>query len=281
MVAADELTHGTLEAAERYLDPAERGPAGRSDHVRLPLGIVRMQLARQRGDLPQVAEEARRLQAMTQVPHAARPGFGEEVRALALISLGVAQFWAAGPDEAERHLEQGRVLARRIGRPYLEFTGLAYQAATKLYRSFAGSATYSMQAIELAERHGWTDDPATGIAFWCTERHRPGRGGRRRPSPGSSAPNVCSEPKPSPRPHWARGTHAAWSNWAAAATPTRRPLSRPPNGWANAARYRTTSGWRRRHCTCTPWCASVRPERAEQALAALSDQDRDGVVDAH
>ena len=28
--------------------------------------------------------------------------------------------------EAERHLEQGVALARRIGRPYLEFNGLAW-----------------------------------------------------------------------------------------------------------------------------------------------------------
>ena len=73
--------------------------------------------------------------------------------------------WAARLEEAERHLEQGVVLARRIGRPFLEFTGLAYQAAVEIYRSFARAAERGRQAVELAERHGWTDEPAAGTAY--------------------------------------------------------------------------------------------------------------------
>jgi LuxR family transcriptional regulator, maltose regulon positive regulatory protein len=55
-------------------------------------------------------------------------------------------------------------LARRIGRPYLESSGLAYQAAAGVYGSFARAAERSRQAIELAERHGWAGEPAAGIA---------------------------------------------------------------------------------------------------------------------
>jgi len=57
------------------------------------------------------------------------------------------------------------VLAQQIGRPYLEFFGLAYQAAIEIYRSSARAAERSMQAIELAERHGWTDEPTAGVAY--------------------------------------------------------------------------------------------------------------------
>src|SRR5262249_22267140 len=64
---------------------------------------------------------------------------GEELRALALISLGTTEFWVAGEDP-ERHLEMGVALARQIGRPFLEFTGLAYQTAAGLYRSFTRAA---------------------------------------------------------------------------------------------------------------------------------------------
>ena len=95
----------------------------------------------------------------------AQPGLGEELRALALISLGITEYWAAGPAEAERHLEQGRILAHRIGRPFLEVSGLAYQSAAEGYRSFARAEEYSMSAIELAERHGWNNEPATGTAY--------------------------------------------------------------------------------------------------------------------
>src|SRR5260370_41199512 len=69
------------------------------------------------------------------------------------------------------HLEQGVALARRIGRPYLEFTGLAYQAAIEVSRSFTRAAERGRQAIELAERHGWTDEPAAGMAFVRSEEH--------------------------------------------------------------------------------------------------------------
>jgi LuxR family maltose regulon positive regulatory protein len=168
VAAGDELAGGSLEAAGRYLGLAERAPAsvpdGRRGQAQLLVGMVRLLLARQRGDRPAVAEQARRLQAMAEAPEAVQPGLGEELRALALISLGSIEFWAARLEEGGRHLEQGVALARRIGRPYLEFTGLAYQAAVGFFRSFALAAERSRQAVELAERHGWADEPAAGLA---------------------------------------------------------------------------------------------------------------------
>jgi LuxR family transcriptional regulator, maltose regulon positive regulatory protein len=169
VAAAGELTQGSLEQAERYLGGAERGsawvPAGRRGQFQVLLGIVRLSLARQRGDVPAVAQEAQRMRAVTEDPDAAHLGLGEELRALALITVGVTEFWAAQLDQAERHLDQGVALAQQIGRPYLEFLGLAHQAAIEIYRSFTRAAERSMQAIELAERHGWTDDPAAGVAY--------------------------------------------------------------------------------------------------------------------
>jgi LuxR family maltose regulon positive regulatory protein len=170
LVAADELARGSLETAERYLGLAGRGAAsvsaGRRGQLQLLLGVVRMLVARQRGNLPAVAEEARRLQSVAEAPNAARPGLGPELRGLALISLGITEVWTAQFDEAERHLEQGVALAHRIGRPFLEFSGLAHRAAIEGFRSsYARAAERSMQAIELARRHGWTDDPAAGIAY--------------------------------------------------------------------------------------------------------------------
>ena len=173
LVAADELARGSLEAAERYLALAARGsasvPAGRHGQVQVLLGIVRLLLARQRGNLPAVAEEARRLQAVAETPDAAQSGIGEELRALALINLGITEYWAARLDDAERHLEQGVALAQRLGRPFLEFSGLAHQAAVQIYLSSSfprAAVERSRQAIELARRHGWTDEPAAGIAYF-------------------------------------------------------------------------------------------------------------------
>jgi LuxR family transcriptional regulator, maltose regulon positive regulatory protein len=169
VAAGDELARGSLEAAGRYLGLAERAPVpdGRQGQAELVLGIVRLLLARQRGDRSAVAEQARRLQDTAEVPGAAQPGqcmFSAELRALALISLGITEYWTGRFEEAERHLDQGVVLARRIGRPYLEFTGLAYAAAIQFFRSASMAAERGRQAAELAERHGWTDEPTAGVA---------------------------------------------------------------------------------------------------------------------
>ena len=90
---------------------------------------------------------------------------GQNLHALALISLGTAELWAARLDDAERHLEQGAALARRIGQPYLETDGLAHLALVTHFRSSPRSMEQAGQVIELAARHGWTDEPAVAVAY--------------------------------------------------------------------------------------------------------------------
>jgi LuxR family transcriptional regulator, maltose regulon positive regulatory protein len=169
VAAADELARGSLEGAERYLTLAGKGleslPEAGRGQARLLLAVVRLLLARQRGDLPAVTEHAARLRDMAEHAgsDAVQPGLGEELSTLALISLGSTEAWAGASADAKRHLERGVELARRIGRPYLEFTGLGYRA-TVLSRSIAAQIDYGRQAVDLARRHGWTDDPAFGVA---------------------------------------------------------------------------------------------------------------------
>ena len=101
---------------------------------------------------------------MAEVADAAQPGLGADLSALALISLGSTEYWATASQDAERYLDRGIALARQGRRPYLEFTGLANQAPHEFYHSFARGAERGQQAVELAEQHGWTGDPAAGIA---------------------------------------------------------------------------------------------------------------------
>jgi len=168
VAAGDELARGSLGAAERHLELAERAsasvPDSRRGQFQVLLGIARLLVARHRSDLPAVAEEVRRLEAMAEAPDVAQPAQGQDLRALALVSLGTTEYWTAHLEEADRHLEQGRALAHRIGRPFLEFTSLAYQAAGGAFQSFAVATEHSSQAIELAEQHGWTDKAAAGVA---------------------------------------------------------------------------------------------------------------------
>ena len=168
-VAANQLARGSLEEAERYLAVSTRAlesvPADRRERAQVVLAVVRMRLARQRGDLPAVTEEAQRLLAPAMTAESGQPGVGEDLRALALINLGTAELWTSRFDEAGRNLEDGIALARRIGRPYLEVTGLAYGAQLMSWQSFPLGAQRSLQAIELARQHGWADEPVAGVAY--------------------------------------------------------------------------------------------------------------------
>ena len=170
LAAADEVGRGAVDAAERYLDLAKRRsaslPASRQGRARALLGVIAMLLARQNVNPDAVAAEAERLQAMAEDEDVARLGLGEDLRALALISLGTAEYLAAMFPDAERHLESGVTVARRIGRPFLAFTGLALQAAVAVtHSSYAQAAERSKLVIELAERYGWTDEPSAVIAY--------------------------------------------------------------------------------------------------------------------
>jgi LuxR family transcriptional regulator, maltose regulon positive regulatory protein len=279
LIAADELARGSLEAAERYLRLAQRGSAsvlaGRQGQSQVLLGVIRLLHARQRGNLPRVAEEAQGLQALAEAPEAAQPGLGEELRALALINLGSTEVWTTRFEEAERHLDQGIALARRIGRPFLEFTGLAYQAAVEIYRSAARAAERSMQAIELARRHGWTEEPAAGIAYLTFGSVQIGQG---RPEEAEAwaqraERTVTAEAEPAARlaVHYVRG---------------RLELGRGRDADALAA-FQAAERLAERLDTPNLLLARARAmlvyilvrlgdtERAEQILAGFGDQDRE------
>ena len=168
-MAGDQLARGSLEEAERYLVLATRGlesvPAQRRGRSQVVLALARMRLARQRGDVPAVAEQAQQLLAPAGAAGSAELGLGGDLRALTLIDLGIAELWTAHFEEADQHLEDGVALAHQLGRPYLEVTGLAYWAQLVSWRSFPLGAQRSLQAIELARQHGWTEEPVAGIAY--------------------------------------------------------------------------------------------------------------------
>jgi LuxR family transcriptional regulator, maltose regulon positive regulatory protein len=279
VTAGDELARGSLEAAEVHLGLAEREiaslPDVRQGKALLLLGIVRLLHARQRGNLRTLAEEARRVQAIADAQEA-QPGLGEDLRALALISLGITEFWVARLAEAERHLDQGVALARRIGRPYLEFTGLVYAANLEFFRSFAVAVEHSMQAADLAELNGWSDEPAAGsacvnvggILVWQ------GRPDEAEPWLQRADRTLRAEAEPADGVairsirgllELARGQNAsALASFEAAARLAAR-LSEP-NLMVHGNRSFLVQALVRLN----------EIERAEQVLAALADQDRDG-----
>jgi LuxR family maltose regulon positive regulatory protein len=279
VAAAGQLASGSLAAAERYIRLAEHGsasvPAGRREQWQVLLGVVRLLLAGQRRDLAAVAGEARRLQAMAEVPDAVQPALAEDLRGLALISLGTAELRAARFDEAARHLEQGVALAHRAGRPFLEFTGFAYLAAMESWRSFERAAQRGGQAIELAERHGWAEEPSAGIAYTMLASVRSWQG-----QPGEAeawmqraerAVRPEAEPAAAIGIRYTRGVlelvRGRDAEAAAAFSGVEQLAGQlaEPHLLAPAARALTVHALVR----------MGQAEQAEQALAGLSEQDRD------
>jgi LuxR family transcriptional regulator, maltose regulon positive regulatory protein len=180
LAAFDELERGSLEEAERQLVLATHRsgsvPGERRGHFDLTVTVLRLALARQRGNLPAVIEEAQRLLAPAQAQDKAEHERGDDLHALALISLGIAETWAVRYEDADRHLERGVALARRVGRPYLEILALAHWAETAHARAFPWGAQRGMQAIELARQHGWADEPVVAAAYIALGMHMLARG---------------------------------------------------------------------------------------------------------
>jgi len=194
LAAADEMERGSLQAAERYLAVADgvaaSVPEGRRGQFQLLLGVARLMHARRRGNRQAVAEQARQLQAAAEAAGSAQSQLGEELRALALISVSGPEIWAGRYAEAYEHLDEAIALARRAGRPSLEFSGLAELAMAEIARPaewpagtggpLTRTAERARQAIDLAELHGWTSEPdfslaCTALAFTLVWQGRPGQ----------------------------------------------------------------------------------------------------------
>jgi LuxR family transcriptional regulator, maltose regulon positive regulatory protein len=167
--ASYELDRGSPDEAERHLavatEAAESVALDRRARLQLVLAIVRLSIASHRGDLQAVVEHAHQLLAPAEAPAAGQLGLGDDLRALALLEFGVAELWTGRFEAAERHLERALAIARRIERPFLELGALAHLAQIAIFDSVPLGAECSKEAIELAQRHGWTDDPVAGVAY--------------------------------------------------------------------------------------------------------------------
>ena len=169
LLAAAELTRGSLEEAERQLALASsQSPSVSADRRRrleVTLAVLRLHLARQRGDLSALTEAVDRLLTAVEQSAESNHVLGEDLRALALISLGDAEVWAFRFKDANQHLEQGVALAHRVGRPYLALSGLAHWSELAALRSYTRGAERGLQAIDLAREHGWGDEPVVAVAY--------------------------------------------------------------------------------------------------------------------
>jgi LuxR family maltose regulon positive regulatory protein len=156
--AGHNLAQGRLYKAAAHLAVAgayaETAPPERQRRLRVAIASLTLALAARRGHLAGVTEQARFLDSPVTGQSDEDIALGADLRAVALMNLGTVEA-SVGLAAAERHLEEGALLAREIGRPYLEVRCLAQLGFASRIRSFATTRRRCQEAIALAERHGW------------------------------------------------------------------------------------------------------------------------------
>jgi LuxR family transcriptional regulator, maltose regulon positive regulatory protein len=175
--AMGDLAQGRLDEAAAHLAVAETyaetTPPEHQRRLRVAIASLQLSLARRRGDLAGVVEQARFLASPVTGPSAEDIALGSDLRAVALMNLGTVEAWSLGLPDAVRHLREGADLAREIGRPYLEVGCLAQLAFAYVFhgadmpkaRAFATTQRRCREAIALAERYGWGAEPVIAPAL--------------------------------------------------------------------------------------------------------------------
>jgi LuxR family maltose regulon positive regulatory protein len=175
--AMGDIAQGRLDEAAAHLAVAEAHvrttPPDRRRRLEVAIASLQLALARRRGHLAGVIEHVEFLDSPVTGQSDEDIALGSDLRAVALMNLGTAEAWTLGLPDAERHLREGAVLAREIGRPYLEvgclaqlgFAYIFHGAAMPEIDSFATTQRRCREAIALAERYGWGTEPVIAPAL--------------------------------------------------------------------------------------------------------------------
>jgi LuxR family maltose regulon positive regulatory protein len=140
-------------------------PPARRHRLQLAIASVDLLSARLRGDFDSIFEQAGALLGPGHGQPSADAALGSDLKAVALLNLGVTEAWSLRLADSERHLAAGAALARRIGRPYLEVACLAQLGFAATSRSFAMARQRCEEAIALAARQGWDAEPVIAPAL--------------------------------------------------------------------------------------------------------------------
>jgi LuxR family maltose regulon positive regulatory protein len=161
--AGSELLQGHLDEAAAHLAVAASyagtTPPDRRRRLEMAIASLQLWLARRRGHLAGVVEQAGFLSAAVTGRCGEEIALAHDLRAVALMNLGTVEAWSLALTDAERHLRAGAALAREIGRPYLEVACLAQLGFAADTGSLATARERCHEAIALAERHGWGTEP--------------------------------------------------------------------------------------------------------------------------
>jgi LuxR family maltose regulon positive regulatory protein len=166
--AATQLAQGRLEEASAQLRVAasvESAPPARRRRLAIAHASLRLALARRSGQFAEVVEQVSLLDASTADGSSDVIGMDSELRAVALMNLGIVERWSGQFADSERHVTEGATLAQAIGRPYIELACRAYQAFPSPLVSLTKARDRGFQAFALAERHGLSGRSVLAPAF--------------------------------------------------------------------------------------------------------------------
>jgi LuxR family transcriptional regulator, maltose regulon positive regulatory protein len=179
--AIADLDQLRLDQAAAHLDVARAyaatTPPDRQHPLRMAIASLDLLSARLRGHFDGVFEQVGALPPPPAGRSSTDVALGSDLRAVALLNLGVTEAWSLRLADSERYLLEGAALARDIGRPYLEVACLAHLGFAALADSFALARRRCEDAIAQAARHGWEAEPViapaqatlAGILIWTGE----------------------------------------------------------------------------------------------------------------
>jgi LuxR family maltose regulon positive regulatory protein len=158
-----------LDQTDAYLREvrayAATTPPDRRHRLQMAIASVDLLSARLRGQFDSIFEQAGALLCPDDGQTSADASLSSDLKAIALLNLGVTEAWSLRLADSERHLEEGAALACRIGRPYLEVACLAHLGFASTSRSFAMARQRCEEAIRVAARRGWDAEAVTAPAL--------------------------------------------------------------------------------------------------------------------
>src|SRR5215216_1655998 len=161
---ARRLGVGDWDGADSDLRLAEQAatalPQRRRRRYAVTLATVSLYRARLRGDLDAAVVAAQHL-----LPAEGDLVGDDDLRALALLNLGTAEFWTGALEAATGHLEEGLAAARRVAQDCLVVGFLGQLAAVTGASRLGEGVRLAQEALALAERRGWSQNPSAACAY--------------------------------------------------------------------------------------------------------------------
>ena len=167
-LSAALLDVGDEPAAGDFFDHAvalrDAVPPGRRGRFDLGVATVGLLRARLRGDLDRALAHAQAMIGSDMAPARADAG-STDLRALALVNVGIAELWTGALDDARRDLEAARRTAQGGERDWLLLLAITHLGAhAMLTGRLERSRRLAEEAIMLATRRGWARSWPVGLA---------------------------------------------------------------------------------------------------------------------